>query len=131
MFANETQCGFLKQKGCVDENFVVNLSLQTLREHGKSAYCIFVDLVKAYDTVNREMLWLVLSRYGVPNAIIIVLKKLYNNTTIFMKFEKILTTFKSTCGVKQGDNLAPILFVIFLNAVTETLEKMEIRKTRF
>ena len=27
-----------------------------------------------------------------------------------------------TCGVKQGDNLAPILFVMFLNTVTTTLE---------
>ena len=118
-FANEAQCGSLQRKGCADANFAVNLSLQTIREHGDSTYCIFVDLIKAYDTVNRELLWKVLKRYGVPIIIIKVLQKLYNNTTIFLSEE---TSFQATCGVKQGDNLAPILFVILLNAVTETLE---------
>ena len=119
-FANEAQCGSLQKKGCADANFSVNLSLQTIREHGESTYCIFVDLIKAYDTVNRELLWKILTRYGVPNVIIKILKKLYNNPIIFLS-EK--TSFKATCWVKQGDNLPPILFVILFNAVTETLEK--------
>ena len=73
--------------------------------------------------MNRELLWKILARCGVPEKIIIVLKKLYNNTTISLTMENIESIFKSTCGVKQGDNLAPILFVIFLNAVITTLEK--------
>ena len=52
-----------------------------------------------------------------------MLKKLYNNTTIFLNIDEVKVSFKATCGVKQGDNFAPILFVIFLNAVTELLEK--------
>ena len=107
----------------MDANFSVNLSLQTIREYGHSSYCVFVDLVKAYDTVNRELLWKILKKYGIPENVIIMLNKLYNNTTIFLNIDEVKTSFKATCGVKQGDNLAPILFVIFLNAVTETLEK--------
>lgn len=107
----------------MDANFAVNLSLQTIREYGHSACCVFVDLVKAYDTVNRELLWKILKKYGIPEKVIIVLKKLYNSTTIFLNIDKVKASFKATRGVKQGDNLAPILFVIFLNAVTETLEK--------
>ena len=48
--------GSIKQKGFQDANFAVNLSLQTIQEYGHSAYCVFVDLVKAYNTVNRELL---------------------------------------------------------------------------
>ena len=96
-----------------------------------SVYVISVDLVKAYDTVNRELLWQILAKCGIPNKVIHVLKKLYNNTTISLTIEQVESVFKSTCGVKQGDNLAPILFVIFLNAVPTTLKKMDFQKTRF
>jgi hypothetical protein len=38
---------------------------------------LFVGLVKAYDAVNREMLWKILKILGVPDNLIMVLKKLY------------------------------------------------------
>jgi hypothetical protein len=44
-------------KGCADATFTIKTALQTLREHDQEAYVIFVDLVKVYDTVNRELLW--------------------------------------------------------------------------
>ena len=51
------------------------------------------------------------------------LKKSYSNTTVFLNIKGVKLEFRATYGVKQGNNLAPILFVIFLNAVIETLEK--------
>ena len=88
-FGNENQCGSIKQKGYQDANFAVNIALQTLREHGTSVYVIFVDLVKSYDTVYRELLWKILAKCGIPNKVIHVLKKLYNNTTISLKIEQV------------------------------------------
>jgi hypothetical protein len=38
---------------------------------------LFLDLVKAYDTVNREMLWKILKILRVPDNLIEALKKLY------------------------------------------------------
>ena len=51
-FVNETQCGLLRKKGCTNANFVVKFSIQTLNKYRESVYCIFADLVKAYNTVN-------------------------------------------------------------------------------
>jgi hypothetical protein len=40
-----------------------------------------------------------------------------------MKVGKKTTKVKSTCGVKQGDNLGPILFIYLIQAVSLTLDK--------
>jgi hypothetical protein len=84
---------------------------------------LFVDLVKAYDTVNREMLWKILKILGVPDNLIMVLKKLYTDVTINLNVGENLEQFLSTSGVKQGDNLAPILFIFVIHAVSNSLDK--------
>jgi hypothetical protein len=57
-FGVEEQAGSTPGKGCADATFTLKTALQTLREHGQESWgVLFVDLVKAYDTVNREMLW--------------------------------------------------------------------------
>ena len=63
-----------------------------------------------------------MSRCGCPEELIFVLRKLYTDVTIELKgFGKGFTT-PSTVGVKQGDNLAPALFIFFINAVAESVE---------
>jgi hypothetical protein len=52
-----------------------------------------------------------------------VLKKLYKDVTINLKVGENLEQFLSTSGVKQGDNLAPILFIFVIHAVSHSLDK--------
>ena len=120
-FGIDEQCGCLFGKSCADATFSLKTALQTLKEHGKSSYVLFVDLVKAFDSANRELIWLILDRYGVPKQMIDVIKKLHTNATYQFKIGKNEHEIKSTGGVKQGDNLGPILFIILMNAVAETL----------
>jgi hypothetical protein len=83
----------------------------------------FCATVEAYDVVNREMLWKILRILGVPDNLIEVLKKLYTDFTINLRVGEKLEQFLSTSGVKQGDNLAPILFIFFIHAVSNSLDK--------
>ncbi len=48
-------------------------AIQTLREHGQESWVLFVDHVKAYDTVHRDMLWKILTTLGVPVSLYEVL----------------------------------------------------------
>jgi hypothetical protein len=41
-------------QGCADATFTLKTALQTLREHDQESWVLFVDLVKAYDTVNTR-----------------------------------------------------------------------------
>jgi hypothetical protein len=99
------------------------MALQTLREHNHDAHVMSVDLGKVYNTVNRELLWQVLPRFGVPPQMIIVIQKLYMNVTYHMNIAGKKKSFKSTCGVKQGNNLSLILFIFMIQAVSMMLDK--------
>ena len=130
-FSMDEQCGSLFGKGCADATFTLKASLQTLREHQKEVHVIFVDLVKAYDSVNRELLWKTLKLFGIPDSLIMVLKKLHTNITYVMKVGKEEVEIEGKVGVKQGDNLGPILFIILIQAVSTTLDKNGIFNARY
>ena len=88
-------------KGCIDGTYNVKQALHTLSQHGADSYVIFADLVKAYDTVDRELLWKIMARYGCPEELIFVLRKLYTNITVQLKGFGKGFTIPSTVGVKQ------------------------------
>jgi hypothetical protein len=69
------------------------------------------------------MLWKILKILGVPDYLIEVLKKLYTDVTINLRVGEKLEQFLSTSGVKQGDNLAPVLFIFVIHAVSNSIDK--------
>jgi hypothetical protein len=69
------------------------------------------------------MLWKILTTLGVPESLIEVLKKLYKDVTINLRVGEKLEQSLSTSGVKQGDNLTPILFIFVIHAVSNSLDK--------
>jgi hypothetical protein len=66
-FGIEEQAGSTPDKGCADATFTLKTAQQTF-EHDQESWVLFVDLVKAYDTVNREMLWKILTTLGYQKA---------------------------------------------------------------
>ena len=72
---------------------------------------------KAYDTVDWPVMRQILWRYGVPDALILVPRKLYLEISIKLKVCGKNVRIPSTVGIWQGDNLASIIFVLFINAV--------------
>lgn len=47
------------------------------REHDTQVYILFVDLRKAYDSVPREALWIVLLKYGILPVLVNIIKSLH------------------------------------------------------
>jgi len=65
----ETQCGFRANRGTTDMVFVLRQLQEKCREQNKELCVTFVDLTKAFDTVSRKGLWLILERLGCPPQI--------------------------------------------------------------
>ena len=70
----EEQSGFRASRSTIDIMFVV----RRLQELGRKAwvplFLYFIDIQKAYDSVDRNLLWQVLFRLGVPPKMITVIR---------------------------------------------------------
>ena len=62
----ESQCGFRSGRGTIDMIFAIRQVAEKVRERNHELYMVFVDLTKAFDTVNRNALWKVLKKAWHP-----------------------------------------------------------------
>ena len=83
----------------------------------------FVDLVKAFDTVDHKLLMRVLERYGAPPKLRSAIARMYADIKTVLKLGKAKAEMNQTVGVRQGDCMAPLLFPFMMMAFAETLEK--------
>ena len=70
----EAQCGFRPGRGTVDMISAARQLMEKCTEQRMPLYQVFVDLTKAFDTVNCEALSIALSKLGCPTAFVDKLK---------------------------------------------------------
>ena len=121
---HESQCGFRPARGCADGIFTVKLAMKKRREHGCQTWLYFLDLVKAFDRVPRELLWDAMLKLGVPSKLVELLKLLHVEVKVQFSVDGVNVTIESIIGVKQGDILGPILFIFFMAAVMISWRKV-------
>ena len=89
----------------------------------KKVYACFVDFQKAYDTIWRNGLFHKLMKYGFSQKIIFLLKSMYDRVVSAVKVKSGLTaSFTPLVGVRQGCNLSPTLFNIFVNDIVDIFD---------
>ena len=85
-------------------------------------FVAFVDLVKAYDTTNHQLLIEILRQYGAPPKLCNAIERMYRNLSVIIKVGSEKREIEQTVGVRQGDNLSPVLFLFMMSAFAEALE---------
>ena len=121
---HETQCGFRPGRGCTDAVFTVKTALKKRQEHGQETWVMFLDLVKAFDRVPREMLWMIMKKFGVPDKLVSLLRCLHSNVNVKFDVQGVIHSIMSIIGVKQGDILGPVLFTFYIAAIMITWRKV-------
>ena len=108
--------------GCQHGTFTIKTLLHTQHNHNLSSYVAFVDLVKAFDTVNHYMMLKILERYGAPPKLRSAISRMYRDLKIFLKIGKVEENMGQTVGVRQGYCMAPVLLLFMVMAFAENLE---------
>ena len=116
------QFGSAPRVGCQDGLFTINTALHQTHNHNLPTYVAFVDLVKAFDTVNHAMLLKILVKYDAPPKLCSAIERMYTDLKIILKIGKVKAEMGQTVGVRQGDCVAPVLFLFMLMVFAETLE---------
>ena len=84
-------------------------------------YSCFVDLSKAFDTINRHALFYKMSKYNIKGPFLNIVQDMYRNLTYCIKTDDGLSSsFETKIGVKQGCVLSRTLFSLYLNDLTKS-----------
>ena len=98
--------------------FAMRQLLDNCIEQNMPLFSVFIDLTKAFDTVNREALWTVLERFGCPPKFISMIRLFHDGMTgKVLSNGNVTEAFAISNGVKQGCVLAPVLFNIFFTCM--------------
>ena len=121
----EEQCGFRPQRSTVDTMFVVRRLQELAWKKDTPWYLSFIDLTKAYDSVDRTLLWDVLARSGVPPRILAVTHQFLDGMQACVRLNdgECSDKFGVGQGLRQGRVPAPLLFNMFFTAVLRVTEK--------
>ena len=116
----ENQAGFRKHYSTADNIFVIHILFEILKTYKKKLFCAFIDFEKAFDTVWREGLWHKLILNNINGKMFNIIVNMYQNIKSRIIYNGNTTDFfKCENGVRQGENLSPFLFSVFLNDITD------------
>ena len=129
---SNAQAGFRPSYSTIDSCFVLSTAVDiALSKPRGKLFTAFIDFKSAFDCVDRGILFHKLFKLGIGGNFFNTLLSMYKNINACVKYDDgISTIFHCSKGVRQGCNLSPLLFSLFINDIEDCLVKSHYRGIR-
>ena len=117
------QFGFKANSSCSKAIYTVRKTVEFFIDNQSTVNLCSLDLAKAFDKMNRHVLFLKLLDRKCPTVFINILDCWFSKTFACVKWGNSMSSFvQLCCGTRQGGVLSPILFAVFINGVLVQLK---------
>jgi hypothetical protein len=92
--------------------------LEKACEYKVDIHQLYIDYKQAYDTINRAKLVEIMKEFGIPMKLVRLIKMTIANTHSKVKIQgKLLPSFATTTGLRQGYSLSTLLFNLCMEKI--------------
>ena len=119
---SKQQHGFLAKRS-TSTNLVESLNDWTLAVNNRQVVSVaYIDYKKAFDSVCHSKLFIKLNAYGITGSLLLWLKDFLHNRSQVTRVGDVYSSENClVSGIVQGSCLGPLLFMIYINDVTDAL----------
>lgn len=123
------QAGFVPGRNIYDQIWLTKRIIDLAEVEEQNRMIVFLDQEMAYDKMEHDYLWRILSAYKIPELFISSVKSLYSDayTTVYINGVASSTPFCVTRGVRQGDPLSCLLFDLATEPLAEMLQQSDLQ----
>lgn len=123
----DVQSGFRGKHSCETSINLILIAWKEALLAGKKIIAVFLDLKRAFETVDRNILVRMLEHYGAGGNVIKWFQSWLTNRRQYTRFkEEISTSNDIHIGIPQGTPLSCILFIIYINEIPKHIKHCQI-----
>lgn len=112
----ESQYGFRKNRSTDQAAIELVDKISAVVDNRKQAIAIFMDLSKAFDTLNHSILLMKLKYYGFSEQSLLLMKNYLTQRQQYVSWDNCSSGKENiSTGIPQGSILGPLLFIIYVN----------------
>lgn len=124
---NDRQHGFRCDYSTSTAYWVFKETVLNYMNSKSDVYSCFLDLSKAFDSVNHAVLIEKLYDCGIPDILVDIIQHWYDNQWASVKFlSSFSSEWKISNGVRQGGVLSPLFFNIYINSLIDKISSSKL-----